>query len=119
MERPPGLTGACYWRISGAVLCATEHTAGDSCRTVRGMNIKKISASLALAAVSLASITAQAWKVQEDHNSTMLILCADSSNATVTFSEGYWTVAAAGEHGATGGRFTAISQAALKACGES
>jgi hypothetical protein len=83
------------------------------------MNIKKALASLALTAGFFASMTAQAWKVQEDHGNTKLILCADSSNATLTFAEGYWTVAAAGEHGATGGRFTIVSQAAFKACGES
>jgi len=83
------------------------------------MNTRKAIACAAFIAGALASATAHAWKVQEDHGSTMLILCADSSNATVTFSEGYWTVASAGEHGATGGRFTIVHQAALKACGES
>ena len=83
------------------------------------MNIRNAIVGVALVAGSLASIAAHAWKIQEDHGSTVLLLCADSSNATVTFSEGYWTVAAAGEHGAPGGRFTAVSHAAFKACGES
>jgi hypothetical protein len=100
-------------------MCATEHTAADLCRTVGAMNIRKAIAGMVFAVGAFASMTAQAWKVQEDHGNTKLILCADSSNATLTFAEGYWTVAAAGEHGATGGRFTIVSQAAFKACGES
>ncbi len=99
-------------------MCATEHTAGNFCRSVGAMNIRKTIAGAAFAAGAFASMTALAWKVQEDHDSTKLLICADSSNATVAFSEGYWTVVAAGEHGATGGRFSIFGQAALKACGE-
>jgi len=82
------------------------------------MSIKHTVACIAFAVGSFASVTAYAWKIQEDHGSTVLILCADSSTSTVAFSEPYWTVISAGEHGATGGRFAIVGQAALKGCGE-
>jgi hypothetical protein len=100
-------------------MCASEHTAADFCRSVDAMNIRKALAGAAFAAVAFTSLAAHAWKVQEDKGTTLLILCADSSNATVSFIAGYWTVASAGEHGAAGGRFSIAGQAALKGCGES
>jgi hypothetical protein len=100
-------------------MCATEHTDARRCRTVGGMNIRKAVVGAAFAAGAFASMTAQAWKIQEDHGGTKLLRCADSSNATVTYADGYWTVVSAGEHGATGGRFSDVGPAALKGCGES
>ena len=83
------------------------------------MNINKTLATVAFTVVTLASISAYAWSVKEDHGSTVLIGCSDGSNSTVAKNDdGTWTVSSAGKNGKTGGNFPMVGKAAQAGCGE-
>jgi hypothetical protein len=82
------------------------------------MKITSMFFGAVLAVAALASGAAYAWSIQEDHGSTVLIRCADGSNATVAQSNGGWTVTAPGPNGTAGGQFAIVGQAAVKGCGE-
>ena len=65
------------------------------------------------------SLPAEAWNIQEDHDTWALIRCSDGSSARVDkLGDGSWTATQAGKSGKTGGSFVIVGKAALYACGE-
>lgn len=76
-----------------------------------------------LVIVALSCEPVYAWTVQQDNGATVIIKCADSSQAIVakfTDNSGsaYWAATSAGTNGKTGGSFAIMGQAAAYACGE-